>query len=320
MNIKHKVARSVPLSHLVKSKVIRKNVDSTYRFTDDLISKQIQSGNPSLIGRLGATEARVLGCYLDIFKFANFYDPIASVYSLISTPQRLKQLKNGAGIFPSDLSTFRKFSEIYLDAFKEADILACWGETFTWSESYSLKNKSIQYVHHHATSPWVEPYVGSVESKYAWSNSLTGKKVLIISGFSKSMENQFARIDKIFPTVSFPNFDPIFLKAPLSQGGSSYAENSFDLIDSLKEEMRNIDFDILLVSAGGYSLPLAHFAKVLGKVGIHCAGELQLFFGILGARWDNSPKALKYKNEFWTRPLGTERPANWLSIENGCYW
>jgi hypothetical protein len=61
-------------------------------------------------------------------------------------------------------------------------------------------------------------------------------------------------------------------------------------------------------------------AKKLGKIGINCGGELQLFFGVIGKRWEKSPKINNQINEYWIRPYESSRPKNWKSIENGCYW
>jgi hypothetical protein len=84
--------------------------------------------------------------------------------------------------------------------------------------------------------------------------------------------------------------------------------------------MESFEFDVVLISAGAYALPLAHHAKKMGKIGITCGGELQLFFGVIGKRWENMEKVTKYQNEYWIRPSESERPANWREIENGCYW
>ena len=90
------------------------------------------------------------------------------------------------------------------------------------------------------------------------------------------------------------------------------------------KEMENkilpLDFDVALISAGAYALPLARFVKKIGKVGISCGGDLQLFFGVIGSRWEKENKYLKHRNEFWIRPSEHERPANWREIEDGCYW
>ena len=84
--------------------------------------------------------------------------------------------------------------------------------------------------------------------------------------------------------------------------------------------MSLLDFDIALISAGAYSLPLANHAKKMGKVGIHAGGALQIFFGVTGQRYDNYSQVQRFLNTEWKRPFVHERPANWQEIEDGCYW
>jgi hypothetical protein len=84
--------------------------------------------------------------------------------------------------------------------------------------------------------------------------------------------------------------------------------------------MSKRDFDIALIGAGAYSLPLAVYAKSLGRIGIHTGGETQFFFGVKGGRWDKNDSYSKYYNEHWVRPSSDETPQNSSIIESGCYW
>ena len=64
----------------------------------------------------------------------------------------------------------------------------------------------------------------------------------------------------------------------MSQGGIDDGKSyKFHLLN-LKSQIKSFDFDIALVSAGAYSLPLAAYAKELGKIGIHAGGAMQLFW------------------------------------------
>ena len=90
----------------------------------------------------------------------------------------------------------------------------------------------------------------------------------------------------------------------------------FYALEEMKSQMESADFDIALVGAGAWSLPLVAHAKKLGKKGIHLGGTLQLLFGIKGSRFD---RGVRY-NEHWIRPLGDETPANCRLMEEGAYW
>ena len=319
-NLRHKISTKFPPLHYVRGKQIRKYVEETYEIADEIIFDLIKSENPSFVGRFGASEARVLGCYFDTCKGHSLLDPISTSFSVLSYSKRLKQLASGAGVYPPTFNTGKVFSLEYLQALEQADVLACWGEAFTSIEHQALKISNAKIIHHHATSPWVEPYVYSNSSKEPWASALEGKRVAIVSGFSETFAKQHKIINKVFKGVNYPSFDPVFIKAPLTQGGVYDGRDWKWHLEKTKETIRENNFDVLLVSAGGYSFPLAAQAKAIGKIGINCGGELQLFFGVIGKRWENSNKVGKYRNEYWVRPSESERPANWREIENGCYW
>jgi hypothetical protein len=86
-------------------------------------------------------------------------------------------------------------------------------------------------------------------------------------------------------------------------------------------DISKIDFDVALLAAGGYGMPLCGFIKQqLNKGAIYVGGCLQLFFGIKGRRWDTNPEVTKYYNEFWVRASEEETPRVSNQIEGGCYW
>ena len=79
-------------------------------------------------------------------------------------------------------------------------------------------------------------------------------------------------------------------------------------------------FDVAIIGAGAWGVPLASHAKALGRVGIHLGGATQLLFGIRGARWDNHSIIRALYNDAWVRPGVADRPGKFRNIENGCYW
>ena len=298
----------------------RKILNKSILLSDEIIFQAIKSGQPKLIGRLGGTEARVLGCYLDIYKGKSFWDPFSTIFSIVSYRKRLKQLNSGAGVYPINKKVVNTFLAQQMEALDEIDVLGTWGSTFTWVEQYALVNPRTQSISHHSVAPWLEVYPPNSVSTQPWANALNGKKVLIVSGFCESFKNQFERIDKVFTSNLYPKFSAQFIKSPISMGGLNDGKTWIDHLEWMKKEMEESDFDVALISAGAYALPLAHHAKKLGKIGITCGGELQLFFGVVGKRWEHMEKVTKYRNEFWIRPGEDERPANWREIEDGCYW
>jgi hypothetical protein len=85
-----------------------------------------------------------------------------------------------------------------------------------------------------------------------------------------------------------------------------------------------IDFDIALLSCGGYGIPLTHFIKKqLNKSSIYVGGGLQILFGVMGQRWEKCPiinKIIRENGCKFIRPSENEQIRNLSLIENGCYW
>jgi hypothetical protein len=316
---KSAVNSNLPLMHSFRALQVRKKMDADAFSSDRLISDAINLGQPALIGRLGGTEARVIGCYLDIFKGRSILDPLATLISFLSYRKRIIQLRIGAGFYPATLNNANNFAELYLELLTSTDLLGTWGAAFTWPESLLIQSRA-KFIPLVTTSPWIRNYPSLDEKNIPWSKALNGKKVLVISAFSKTFESQFSQIHKVFPETQCHNFEAIFLDAPLTQGGMKDNLSWNYHLEETQAKMKSIDFDIALISAGAYSYPLARFAKTLGRVGIHSGGELQLFFGVIGKRWERYYKYLDTKNEYWVRPRPEERPINWKMIENGCYW
>jgi hypothetical protein len=269
-----------------------------------------------LFGRLGGTEAACLGIYLDLQSGRKL--SIRFLIAKLMYKKRLNQLCNNAGVYPKTREMFDFFCEEHMNSLNSLDIFSVWGKPTAWVESNYAHEKKIFFVSGDASFPWLEARDGV--SEVGWGMGFAGKKVLVVSPFIDSIEIQVPKLNQIFKGLSIPEIHFQYLRAPMSQGGIDDGKSyKFHLLN-LKSQIKTFDFDIALVSAGAYSLPLAAYAKELGKIGIHAGGAMQLFFGITGKRYDNYPIVQRYFNSEWKRPFEHERPANWRSIEDGCYW
>lgn len=321
--IRHEVAKRYTPADWFRSLKVAKAID--HKNSDKIISQLICSNKPGLVGRLGGTEARFIGEYLKLKRLKKFGLPL-SISSKVSKRWKVRERDIFAlsGFYSDSWGDIEKFSNEYLKALSNTDVLGAWGVAFTWIESIGLDLEQTKVIPVGLTAPWVEPAfqtntIGS--TSIPWVNSLEGKKVLIVSGFSDSINKQFAKRNLLFSGYKFPEFKLITLKAPMTSGQRDKSgKNWFSLLDKMKFEISSIDFDIAIVAAGAYSYPIANYVKNIGKIGIHAGGGLQLFFGIMGNRWNNSPEILKYLNQDWTRPSKEETPENATEVEGACYW
>jgi len=120
-----------------------------------------------------------------------------------------------------------------------------------------------------------------------------------------------------------PVFELKTVKAVQSIAGSIVGfETWFDAYSYMCDEIAKVNFDIAIIGAGAYGLPLASFVKRLGRQAIHMGGVTQILFGIKGRRWevDYAESIAKLFNEHWISPSQSEIPKGHNRVEEGCYW
>lgn len=162
----------------------------------------------------------------------------------------------------------------------------------------------------------LEPY----RHKFPWTQVLEGKKVLVIHPFEASISQQYAKRKRLFQNRNtLPKFELTIMKAVQSLGGCSEFKTWFDALESMKAGIDASDFDIALIGAGAYGLPLGAHVKSIGKKAVHLGGALQTLFGIYGKRHLTKGDT-SLINDYWIRPLDCDRIENYKTVEDGCYW
>ena len=191
-----------------------------------------------------------------------------------------KALTNNAGVFPRDEKIFVRFGERMQQDAREIDILGSWLPNEYRMASHLTHAKVVPLAD-------LEPYY----HKNPWSEALRGKKVLVIHPFAESIQQQYTKHTQLFkdPRV-LPDFELITLKAVQSSVGTQTKfQTWFEALDWMCEQIDRIDFDIALIGAGAYGLPLAAHIKRIGHKSVHLGGATQILFGIRGKRWDENP-------------------------------
>jgi hypothetical protein len=226
-------------------------------------------------------------------------------------PQHLDGVRDHCGFFPNDRASVEAFSLRYFADLPMIDVLGSWCEG----------EKDLLPLLNHAKVIGISDLEPFFQAQ-PWTRALEGKKVLVIHPFAASIERQFSRRKDLFNRPGIlPNFDLRTITAVQSMGGlNSNFETWFDALKSMTDEMERTDFDVALIGAGAYGLPLAAHAKRMGKQAVHVGGALQLFFGIRGKRWDDREEYRALWNEHWIRPDSKETPPSKVQVEDGCYW
>ncbi|MCD8131035.1 MAG: hypothetical protein LUE16_07115 [Lachnospiraceae bacterium] len=266
---------------------------------NSLIGSMINKNIPFVVGRFGAVEMRL------VTKFSQ----CGGGYSVTEKENAMY----AAGIFPNDERFLNRFCEAYIQAMGSCDVLGVWE---TVGEKAAIKDycKNPRLV----PSRSIEPYYFSEP----WSKYLRGKKVLIIHPFVETIQKQLQKSGIWENQDVLPAFEKIeVIKAVQSNaGGITEYPDWFEALDSMKERIDKKDFDIAVVGAGAYGMPLCSYIKSKGKSTIQMCGATQILFGIKGKRWDNHAIISGFYNDKWVRPAESETPPQIEKVEGGSYW
>lgn len=266
---------------------------------NECIKRFVNGDAPFMLGRFGAVE---MHC---VFRWMSGQN---------CTEEERNQALYAAGIFPSDQGTINRFCEVYSEAIKCVDILGVWEVTG--------EKKAINRFCPHAKlipSRSIEPYYFDTP----WSAALDRKRVLIVHPFIESIVGQLQRREQIWPGKDvLPRFQSVSYVSVVQSNAGAITEfkDWFEALESMKCEILQADFDIAIIGAGAYGLPLAAYVKSLGKQAVQMSGATQILFGIKGKRWDEHPVVSKFYNAAWVRPLQSETPPETKKVEGGSYW
>jgi len=273
-----------------------------------LLERAILESQPYAAGKMGSTEANAGLDYLRRQK-ARKARRVPKDYR----PYIFHTLFLNSGVFPQTAEFFDLFCDAYLNVVSQCDMLVSW-DVAGEPEILSRYCKSATLVR----GKCLEPY----HLQEPWTAALKGKKVLVISPFVDSIKSQYARREELWQNPNLlPSFELLTVRAPFSAGLAKPVDADwFAAVSRLQAEMDTLEYDVALIGAGAFSLPLAVHAKSKGKVGVHLGGPLQILFGVCGGRWLRYKDFVHVFNSSWVRPSPEERPSGFKANEDGCYW
>lgn len=267
----------------------------------NILKKYLESEQPFMFCRIGAVEGRIINKWMSKKHYLK---------------RDVENIKILSGVFPNDKKNLDRFCEIYTHGIAASNGLFTWGCV---GEAKAIR----RYCHPNVRLFRNDTY-NILFYSCPWTLALEGKKVLVVHPFIDTIKRQYEIRDKLFTNDVLPEFRSLSLvRAVQTNAGEDKAgiySSWFDALDHMKREISKIDFEVALIGAGAYGIPLASYVKSIGKQAIHMAGNLQILFGIRGKRWDNFPQYVKYFNEYWVYPLEHETPQNKDLVEGGSYW
>lgn len=222
-----------------------------------------------------------------------------------------------SGIAWREETDLDEFNYRYLEAALAADCLG-FGRFAPGSLGISRVRASMGLAI--VESSFYEPWKALDSDITPWTLSLEGLNVLVIHPFEKTIQKQFERrehiqgVKDIMPSFRLQTLSPPVTVQP-DKSGRSWASFSRDL----EAQVLSRDFDVAIVGAGSYGLPLSHRIAQTGRKAIHMAGSTQLLFGIAGKRWESNPMVAHFMDSSWTKPLPADVAPGTERIEGGSY-
>ena len=268
------------------------NSDTAVVF-EDLLNKN----DGVFIGRLGGSDTNVVYNYYKDTILQKKQIDMKKYKNLINILEEF----NGYYDIIDDINNFHKFMKTMIECYKACDTLmvgVCippvnkyylnkYGPEDELYDKFMLylQNMDNLYIHSYSYIESMKPFLNFM------CNTFGGKKILIISPFEQTINKQRAVLKNLLKNGTYPDFELLTYNTPITYKYKDYTQyphkNWFETADHIATEINNIDFDIALMSCGSYAMYLGKTIKNSGRKAIYVGGVLQLFFGIMGRRYDS---------------------------------
>jgi hypothetical protein len=228
-----------------------------------------------------------------------------------------------------------KFCENYIESIKNSDIVMSAGINHV---KLVQKNKLIQDFY--GSNNFINfDFIKDVDSEHNFLldcyKFLENKKILIVSSFANLMKSQYETVKtELFKpfikiNIKYKHFKyPVFKKLETVNTNITYNDgihlehcphnNYHETVAYYKDLIRKTDFDIALLSCGGYTNEIGYFIKnELHRSAIYFGGPLQLYFGIRGARYKHLEKLINVNLEDfgWVSPKKSDNHHNLINLQ-----
>lgn len=290
----------------------------------EYIAGKLAQGQPFIIPRVAGIENNVAVAFAeDLRNMAK--------YTSDQLAQMQKTMKSNAGVSLPTPQIVQQYARDYIRAFANCELYTGWeiqGNVYAGiAESQTVLRKALG---HQRQMIWANALnIFNYIFSEPWTQSLKGKRLLIVSAFAETMEKQVrgGNMRKAYDGVDlFPDCTFTFIKPPMGMADSHVQDYVTEMalfrkrLDKLRDK-----YDVALVSCGGIGNAVCDYIFTAHKKSaVYVGGVLAMYFGILGKRWEDERadivKMFVNGNDAWTRPADHERPNGFLKVENGAYW
>ena len=271
-----------------------------------LIAERIEKHVPTCVARVGGVESEILLWSQNISIPCHPFGRWRTIFDDTWCGA------TNAGISPRNPSSYQRFGDLVIDSLIHVDCLAVLRITH---ESVLIKQlPQVPYLCD------LEELAPSMEFYPHWIDALQTQRILVVSPFHDSIQQQLPKLADIWPSRKWLSNSNILLYRFPYLIDDNCQLNWWDVYDDVTHILQTWEYDIALLGCGGLGLPLAAVAKRSGKIGIQLGGQLQILFGIYGNRHLEQEWHCRCINSSWIRPLPHEVAESARRVENSCYW
>ena len=270
-------------------------------FTNEQFCEYVKN-NPVFVSRLGGSD------YNAVYQYQLYKNRKNSKYNF---ELFINICSNYNGYFDKEKNiniryqNFIKYLDLLYNIYKKQKITSVMSDIYNYQTNIFLSNleifnentlynrKLISYGFFEEITPFLEKF--EILTK--------NKKVLFISPFSKSIQYQYKRKDKILNNYILPDFHLLTYNTPITYNNQDDniinvpTNNWFEQCELMAYEISKLDFDIAFLSCGSYALYLGDFiSEKLGKTSFYLGGILNVIFNIAGERYNKSEFYRKFMN------------------------
>jgi len=302
----------------------------------DVLSK-LHGDEPAFLSRIGGSDTDAV---VDYFRFKNAGPEALAVHAAKHMP--IVSRYNGFYDRTLSIDVYQRYCEELIRAYEASDTLffcnfqllslyfqstlnpvfyqesfdnKYWYQAFT--ESVLSRNQATKCYSYQ----FVEKMVFDEHTLFrAFSTALAGRRVLVVSPFAESISENFHRRHTFFKkNYDYPEFHLELVNTPITYAGlppEMYPNADwFETLESLRDQVSASKFDIALLSCGSYAMPLGvHIEREMKRKAVYVGGVLQLYFGIMGRRYENPFFLDQIHAENYIYPVERERYLKFFTI------
>jgi hypothetical protein len=207
---------------------------------------------------------------------------------------------NGYFDFENKKENFANYLESMIQCYENSDAFTYGNRSLITSfESNQFSKSGANFINHLCKNKvcinysFIEGLAPFLKSFDQWAG---GKKILIVSPLSASVEHQYKNKNSLYRNYKFPDFDLLTYntKVTYSDKGDDPSilnvstSNWMEEAERMAQEISKLEFDIALLSCGSYAMYLGNFIKQKSKKkSLYLGGVLNMLFNIYGGRYNH---------------------------------